>query len=285
MLKRDLTVKFRTIVEFERPEWGVSPSDRILCVGSCFAQRIGDVLADYRLRAEVNPWGTLYNPASIAMALEGALGGEATVERVWMEPVDVLIVTFGTTHVYEREGRVVANCQKLPARLFTERELSVGEIVDGMGKAIGRLRERNRDLRVVFTVSPYRYAKYGFHGSQLSKARLLMATEELVRTVENAVYFPAYEIVLDELRDYRFYDADMLHPSRQAVEYIWERFEETMLTADCRAFVKEIEPVRKALKHKPFDAESEEYKRFLAENKAREAELIGRYINKENKHL
>lgn len=268
MLKRKSGVKFRTIVEIVPPEWRIDPADSILCVGSCFAQRIGDAMAVRRMRVDVNPWGTLYNPASIAIALDDSE----------LSP-DIVIVTLGTTHVYERDGRVVANCQKLPASLFTERELTTDEVVETLASVLERLRSRNPRLRAVLTVSPYRYAKYGFHGSQLSKARLLMAVDELTRRLPYSTYFPAYEIVLDELRDYRFYDADMLHPNQQAVDYIWERFAETLLSPRCQDFLREMEPIRKALAHKPFDPDSDEYKRFVEEAKRKEQAVIEKFTH------
>ena len=136
-----------------------------------------------------------------------------------------------------------------------------------------RLMSRNKNIHVVVTVSPIRYRKYGYHGSQLSKATLLLAAEKLAKEV-HIDYFPAYEIMNDELRDYRFYKEDMLHPTHQAVEYIWERFAKTYFSNDVFTMMSEWKPIKEALNHRPFDSESEEYKAFI--NKAREAKEVFR---------
>lgn len=146
-----------------------------------------------------------------------------------------------------------------------------------MGKAISRLRGVNPDVRVVLTVSPIRYAKYGFHGSQLSKAVLLLAADKVVREHDVVEYFPAYEIVNDELRDYRFYREDMLHPSDQAVEYIWQRFGDTYFSDNTRRFLEEWRPVKAALGHRPFNADSEEHKEFLRKTMEKAAALKEKY--------
>lgn len=143
------------------------------------------------------------------------------------------VFTLGTNHVYRliETGEIVDNCRKRPQRLFREEVLSVDQCCAALGDAVDLLRTVNPAVRVIVTVSPIRYAKYGFHGSQLSKATLLLAADKLCRENDNCTYFPAYEIVNDELRDYRFYKEDMLHPSEQAVEYIWERFSDAFLTS------------------------------------------------------
>lgn len=133
---------------------------------------------------------------------------------------------------------------------------------------------RRPDVRIILTVSPIRYAKYGFHGSQLSKATLLMAVNRLTSHV---YYFPAYEIVLDELRDYRFYQPDMQHPSAQAVEYIWERLVDTCFSPRAKQFLQEWKPIKEALGHRPFNPDSDAYRQFLAETKRKEQALIARY--------
>lgn len=263
-----------TKVNIEHPNWRIEASDEILCVGSCFAEKVGERMMLSALNTTVNPWGALYNPASIADALNKA---ECTP--------DILILTLGTTHVFERNGQVVANCQKLPAHLFTERDLSIEEIVETLSTAIERIHARHISMKVILTVSPYRYANWnssgvkGMHGNQLSKARLLLACDEIVHRLSYVYYFPAYEIVLDELRDYRFYDTDMLHPSAQAVDYIWERFQETVLSQRCREFIVEMEPIRKALAHRPLNPDSDEYKRFIAATLQRKQEIIKKYQN------
>jgi hypothetical protein len=221
----------------------------MLFVGSCFADEMGRRFAEEKFRTTVNPFGVMYNPASILH----------TVERL-DEAFETVVLTLGTNHVYilKESGEIVDNCAKRPQQLFEERELSIDECADYLQKAIYVLRRHNPQVNIVLTVSPIRYRKYGYHGSQLSKATLLLAVEKVG---EN--YFPAYEILNDELRDYRFCKPDMLHPSDQAVEYIWQRLSETYLSDEAKAFIQEWAPLKAALNHKPFDAESEEYKAFM----------------------
>jgi hypothetical protein len=171
----------------------------------------------------------------------------------------------------------VDNCQKRPQRLFQEEELTVEQCTDYLSQAVEELLRRRDDVHVIVTVSPIRYAKYGFHGSQLSKATLLLAVDELTRRYSSVTYFPAYEIVLDELRDYRFYQPDMLHPSPQAVEYIWERLVEIYFSPRAKQFLNEWQPIKQALGHRPFNPDSDEYKKFLADAHQREESLLRKY--------
>lgn len=261
-------MEFRTKVSVGRAPFSIRPCCRMLFVGSCFADSMGRRFADDRFRAVVNPFGVMYNPASVLH----------TVERYEGEPPEVAVLTLGTNHVYilKETGEIVDNCRKRPQRLFREELLTVDVCLDYLSRAVETLLSRNPDVRVVVTVSPIRYAKYGFHGSALSKAVLLLATDRLVAAYPDVVeYFPAYEIVNDELRDYRFYAEDMLHPSQQAVAYIWERFAEAFFSEDTRRFLEEWRPIKEALAHRPFRPDSDEYKEFLAAT-MRKAELLAR---------
>ena len=261
-------MEFRTKVIVGRAPFSIRPCCRMLFVGSCFADSMGRRFADDRFRAVVNPFGVMYNPASVLH----------TVERYEGEPPEVAVLTLGTNHVYilKETGEIVDNCRKRPQRLFREELLTVDVCLDYLSRAVETLLSRNPDVRVVVTVSPIRYAKYGFHGSALSKAVLLLAADRLAAAYPDVVeYFPAYEIVNDELRDYRFYAEDMLHPSQQAVAYIWERFAEAFFSEDTRRFLEEWRPIKEALAHRPFRPDSDEYKEFLAAT-MRKAELLAR---------
>lgn len=261
-------MEFRTKVSVGRAPFSIRPCCRMLFVGSCFADSMGRRFADDRFRAVVNPFGVMYNPASVLH----------TVERYEGEPPEVAVLTLGTNHVYilKETGEIVDNCRKRPQRLFREELLTVDVCLDYLSRAVETLLSRNPDVRVVVTVSPIRYAKYGFHGSALSKAVLLLATDRLVAAYPDVVeYFPAYEIVNDELRDYRFYAEDMLHPSQQAVAYIWERFAEAFFSEDTWRFLEEWRPIKEALAHRPFRPDSDEYKEFIAAT-MRKAELLAR---------
>lgn len=263
-------MEFRTKVDITRPDFAIEPQEEMLFVGSCFADNIGRRFVEEKFRATVNPYGVMYNPASILH----------TVERCNEAP-RVALFTLGTNHVYRlREtGEIVDNCRKRPQRLFSEEELTVDECCDYLKRAVEVLTCRNPEVRVILTVSPIRYAKYGYHGSRLSKAVLLLAAEKLVRDDGRCVYFPAYEIMNDELRDYRFYAPDMLHPSQQAVDYIWELFSEAYFSPRAKQFLAEWRPVKEALGHRPFNPDSDEYRAFMDKTMLKVAELSKKYPN------
>lgn len=254
-----INMKLQTTVDIEKAPFAISSRHRVLLTGSCFADNIGHRLQEDMLQATVNPYGVMYNPASVMHSVERTLNNSNGSQT------DIAIITLGTNHVYilNETGEIVDNCNKRPQALFTERKLTVEECTQYLRQTIEILRARNAETKVILTVSPIRYAKYGFHESQLSKATLLMAAEQVCNDSDTC-YFPAYEIMNDELRDYRFYAPDMLHPSAQAVEYIYERFKDTYFAEDTIRMVEEWQPVKRALGHRPFNADSEEYRAFLA---------------------
>ena len=204
-------MEFRTIVDIPKPAFEIQPCEEILFVGSCFADEIGQRFRDNGFPVTINPFGVMYNPASILH----------TIEKYEGNP-HIVFLTLGTNHIYrlKETGEIVDNCEKRPQNLFQEEQLSVEECVTYLQKAMDVLRQRNPEVKVVLTVSPIRYRKYGYHGSQLSKATLLLAANTVVSNSvdDTCAYFPSYEILMDELRDYRFYASDMLHPSAQAVD-------------------------------------------------------------------
>ena len=281
-------MNLQTTVTIQKANFEIRPTDIFLFVGSCFADKIGGIFKDNHFKATVNPYGVMYNPASVLHTI--------TKEKESGACYDVAVITLGTNHVYilNETGEIVDNCQKRPASLFTEKEFSVEECADYLMQCVDMLREINPDIHIIFTVSPIRYAKYGYHESQLSKATLLMAIAGLrskfqgLRSTPNSQlsivnyqlstsYFPSYEIMMDELRDYRFYADDMLHPSDLAVQYIYERFRETYFSINAKAMEVEWQPIKKALSHRPFNAESEEYKAFIAKAKADEKAFCKRW--------
>ena len=268
--------------------FGIDYATGIVSLGSCFSDEIGRRLQEGDFHIEQNPFGTLYNPASIASALrrimyDREIGMEDLVEHegLWhswhhhgsfsrataeecleacnsrihqaheaLKQASLLMITFGSAWIYEREGQVVANCHKLPQENFVRRKMSVEDIVSLWRPLLKELYSFHPHLSTLFTVSPIRHIGDGLHGNQLSKSTLLLAIDELVDSelppakrkkkgakVEEpdhpvTVYFPAYEIVVDELRDYRFYEADMVHPSTLAVDVVWDRFQRvTMVPA------------------------------------------------------
>ena len=266
------SMEFRTIVNIPRPTFELEPCERILFVGSCFADNIGKRFEEEKFRAMVNPFGVMYNPVSVLH----------TVKKVANHTFDTAVFTLGTNHVYvERAtGEIVDNCQKRPQREFEERELTVEECANALREAITLLRQANPKVNIIITVSPIRYAKYGYHGSQLSKAVLLLAANKVIKEEgERVYYFPAYEIVNDELRDYRFYKADMLHPNEQAVEYIWEQLVATCFSAEAKQFLEEWRPIKEALAHRPFHPEAVAYQDFIKKTKEKAKMLELKYPN------
>ena len=282
-------MEFRTIVDIPEPGFRIGPCEEMLFVGSCFATEIGRRFQEEQFRATVNPFGVMYNPASILH----------TIQRLGAQSFKTAFLTLGTNRVYRLKdtGEIVDNCEKRPQSLFTEEELSVDACADYLRQAIVILQQMNPEIHIVLTVSPIRYRKYGYHGSQLSKATLLLAVEKVIRDGRRAsdtshtshtsltsltshssiTSFPAYEILMDELRDYRFYQADMLHPSQQAVDYIWERLVETYLSPEAKTFLEEWRPIKQALNHKPFNPESDEYRRFQEQTMLRLRSMQERY--------
>ena len=274
-------MELQTKVDIARAPFEIGPCEEVLLVGSCFADGIGRRFREEGFPVTVNPYGTMYNPASVLHTIERFEGKPRTV-----------FITLGTNHVYiEKEtGRIVDNCEKRPQSLFQEERLTVAECADYLRQAVDVLRQRNPEVHVVFTVSPIRYRKYGYHESQLSKATLLLAVQDVciglngqARTevpdcpCQSVAYFPAYEIVMDELRDYRFYAPDMLHPSQQAVDYIWERLVDYCFSADAKAYLEEWRPLKQALAHKPFHPEAPEYQALMDKTMLKVAELRKKY--------
>ena len=257
-------LKLQTPVETGRSAVCISLNDKIFVLGSCFADNMGQKMADLGFDVCVNPFGTLYNPVSICNSVARLTSGipfsesecvqmgagaglvcsfshhtsfarrtedeflqvaNASLKEAsfWWKAATKVIITLGTAWIYEytSSGETVSNCLKIEAKEFTRRRLSVRETATLLMNMVARHPEKE----FIFTVSPIRHLKDGAHGNQLSKSTLLLALDEvLAKFPERCEYFPAYEIVLDELRDYRFYAADMIHPSDQAVDYLWSRF-------------------------------------------------------------
>lgn len=272
-------MEFRTKIEIGKAGFQIGACEEVLLVGSCFAGEMGQRFKGNGFPTTVNPYGTMYNPASILHTLERLISEERQIPRI-------VFLTLGTNHVYrlKETGEIVDNCEKRPAALFQEEELNIDECAEYLRKAVELLRAHQPEVQVVLTVSPIRYRKYGYHESQLSKATLLLAIEKAIsswhlafgkqQTVNSQQptalhYFPAYEIVMDELRDYRFYAADMLHPSEQAVAYVWEKLVAWCFSNEAKVFMDEWRPIKEALQHRPFHPESEEYQRFMEKTQKR----------------
>lgn len=298
-------MELQTFVPIDRPDFQIDYGTRMMFLGSCFVENIGERLDYFRFSVDVNPCGIVYNPLSVADTLEMLLEGQPLgVPDLWrhnglwgsfrhhgrfsapdageclrkintrleesashLRQADLLVITWGTAWVYTRRagGQVVSNCHKFPASDFLRRRLTVEEIVETYASLLERLRERCPHIRVLLTVSPIRHWKDGAHGNQLSKAVLLLAAECLTERFDFVSYFPSYEIVMDELRDYRFYADDLLHISSQGILYIWERFRDHYITEEARALMKQVDKWKKILLHRPSEPDSEATLRLRAQ--------------------
>ncbi|MEG0795292.1 MAG: GSCFA domain-containing protein [Odoribacter sp.] len=289
-------MELQTKIDIVRPNFEINYRSSILMIGSCFTENIGEKLAYFKFNIDLNPCGIVYNPFSVANVLQLLLAHKRLTgsdllpnngkwvsllhhgrfsalqaadclkninERLELsaarlKTTNVLIITWGTSWVYryKENGMIVSNCHKFPAAAFDRFRLTVAEIVEKYTELIARLKTLTPDLQILFTVSPVRHWKDGAHGNQLSKSVLLLAIDELVRKFDCVSYFPAYEIVMDELRDYRFYAEDMLHPSTRTIDYIWEKFGENYLSKETEPLRKRIDKINKTLLHRSSDPDS-----------------------------
>jgi hypothetical protein len=289
--------RWTTHVEIPGFPQQITYRNRLLLIGSCFADHIGQALLQRRFHTTVNPFGTVYNPLSIANSLQRLQCGEPFTDadviksgevyttffhhsrfahpdkHVFLQranealrqgaqafaAADFVILSLGTAWVYRDKdtAQVVNNCHKLPAARFERLRLTADDVVDALSAATAQ-----PGKRWIITVSPIRHWKDGAHANQLSKAALLLAVEQVQQTAANVAYFPAYEIMMDELRDYRFYADDMHHPSAQAVSYIWERFAHTAFSDKTKKIIREAEKISKAQNHRPLHPDTAAYEDF-----------------------
>lgn len=307
-------MKLYTSVDIAPSPKKIDYNDKILLLGSCFADNIGTKFGEYYFQTTVNPYGTLYNPASIAKAISGIGNGVSDIGIVehnglWhslshhgsfsradkedlvraceqsrvqlreaLQQASIMIITFGTAWVYEYEDKVVANCHKLPTNRFVRRRMTVDEIVEIWQPILAAM----PDKHWIFTVSPIRHIKDGLHENQISKAILLQAVDRLTaKQLDSPIgglsYFPSYEIMLDELRDYRFYAEDMVHPSAVAVDYIWQRFVDTYMTADTQNEMRTLHQLWRDCHHRFLHPDSPDAQQFAAHIKTRLQQLQPRY--------
>jgi len=294
---------FRTPLSPIESEISIDHQTKILSIGSCFAARIGERLAQKKFNTLLNPFGILYNPVSICKALNrldkkvlsqpvdlfehleqwhsfdhhsdfSALEQKASLDHIneaiteghsFLKKTSVLIITLGTANVFwhKKNEQVVANCHKLPNTDFERKSLTVEAIVNDFEKLFQQLLQQQTELKIILTVSPVRHIRDGLIENQRSKAKLLLATEALCQKFESVIYFPAYELLLDDLRDYRFYDNDMIHPNETAVDYIWDFFQDTFFSENTKALNQKIDQVVSASLHRPFNPSSLQHQAFV----------------------
>ncbi len=299
-------MKLTTPVTQESSKLELSLQDSILCVGSCFASNIASALEGLYLKVESNPNGIVYNPISVLHSLRSVVApplytagdlvqrdglyhsmdhhGDFSdscpcrvLERINRPPMehlpDVVIITLGSSWVYKYNGSVVANCHKIPSKEFQRERLTFKQIT----QTLKEISELFSSSQIIFTLSPIRHTKDGLVENSLSKALLRAAIGEHIDQSSNSHYFPAYEIMMDELRDYRFYQSDMLHPTQQAVEYIIEKFEEHFFNPALTAYTKELRELQRSLSHRPLHPQSESYQRFRASLDKKIEDFTNRY--------
>lgn len=273
----------------------------VMLMGSCFTDHLGNKLEQHRFSTLQNPHGILFNPVSLAKSVTSYIEkkqynkNDLFFQQEWwtswdhhsqfshadpdklleminksqdeahsfLQKAKWLVLTVGSAWVYQlAEGRIVANCHKVPTDKFQKRLLPVEEVLAALDNMIHRLFMFNPGLRIMFTISPVRHLRDGFVENNRSKAILIQAVHHLVEKFEGLFYFPAYELIIDDLRDYRFYAEDMVHPNYLATSYVWEKFTESCIDEESRKFIKEIAPVNAALAHKPFQPDSNAHRLF-----------------------
>lgn len=294
--------KFRTSLEPSTTNFNIDHQHRVLAIGSCFAEHISHKLITRKFSVQLNPFGILYNPVSIAQSLQFLLDEAPFPEellfnhqglwhsfahhsrfshpdkaqafrqiqntlktaRNFLQTADRLLITFGTAYAFELNAnrQIVANCHKLPASQFTRKRLSVDAISDSFVPLFEKLLDKE-ERQIILSVSPVRHLRDGLIDNQRSKAILLLVIEKLCQTFPNVHYFPAYELLLDDLRDYRFYADDLLHPNQQAIQYIWSFFEKTFFSESTMHLNVELKKLHDATNHRPFFPETPQHQSFI----------------------
>jgi len=279
-------------------------NSKITLLGSCFSDNIGKKLSYHKFQSVLNPFGILFHPKAIESVIKNAISkkeyteedlfffnecwhcfeahsklSSSSKEQVLVELNKAsasmntalkssthIIITLGTSWIYRflESGQIVANCHKVPQHKFKKELLSVTEINKSVSSIISLIREVNPDINFIFTVSPVRHLKDGFIENQLSKSHLISALHQIIKIHENTFYFPSYEIMMDELRDYRFYKEDMIHPNQIAINYIWEKFYENWFSDEALDLKNQVLKIQRGLEHKPFNPNSNEHRKFLA---------------------
>lgn len=297
-------MNFRLTFPVAPLEPSIQYSDKLLLSGSCFAEEIGTLLQQHKFNALMNPNGILFNPLSIAQSMQSYLDGKLYTQKdlflhedLWhswdhhsrfsatspeealdginksqaaaiqrLKETDWLIITLGSAHVYQlkENSRMVANCHKVPDALFFKRLLSADEIIAALDNMMHRLFFSNRKVNILFTVSPVRYVRDGVVENNLSKAILLQAVHHLVNKFDRLFYFPAYELVMDDLRDYRFYKEDLVHPNELAIRYVWDHFTTACLHPEGQQLLAQVKDILRARQHRPFNPETPQHRQFLA---------------------
>lgn len=292
-------MQFRTEFKTTKSELEITHLSSIFNVGSCFAANMNEILVRNKFKTFANPFGIIYNPVSIFNSLSNefqiekqnfvvrddiwysldfhsdinALSADLLFDKIqkikqtqsaFLRKTDVIIFTFGTAYVFENsQSKLVANCHKLPANLFTKRLLDVNEIVVLFERLYKNILEINPNITFIFTVSPVRHIKDTIELNNVSKSILRIATHYISEKFSNCYYFPAYEILMDDLRDYRFYDKDLLHPNETSIEYIWQKFSASYFSIETQNLILKWQQILSSLNHRSFNPKSVSHQQFL----------------------
>jgi len=308
---------FRTEIQVPTANSNLALQDKVITIGSCFADVIGTKLQQSKVDVLVNPFGTIFNPISVCQLLLASCGQTFDFQQhlvqyngIWyaydlhsslscpdrhelldqiqqrvqqtkqqLQEAKLLIITLGTAVAYrlKNTGKVVANCHKLPAKNFDRLLLSGEEMTDAFETMYSQLKRLNSGIKVLLTVSPVRHVKETLPTNSVSKALLRVLCHQLTEAHADVLYFPAYEIMLDDLRDYRFYKQDMLHPNELAEDYIWEKFVQAYYTSGFQTFLLEWDKIQRALQHRSFHPESEAHQAFIRTTLQQLEQLAARY--------
>lgn len=281
----------------------ISYNSKILLFGSCFSENIGSKIAYFKFKNTINPFGILFHPIAIETLITSVvnekiytekdvffhnerwhcyeahselsnpskedlllkLNAAITTANTQLEEASHIIITLGTSWTYRliETDTVVANCHKVPQKKFLKELLPIDEITNSLEAIISLIKSVNNNTEVIFTVSPVRHLKDGFVENTRSKSHLLSAIHQVVAPRNHTHYFPSYEIMMDDLRDYRFYNSDMIHPNETAIEYIWEQFKNTWIHQDSDTVMTEVDSIQKGLSHRPFNENSEQHQKFI----------------------
>lgn len=305
---------FRTEITPLKSTQNICHKDKIMLIGSCFTQNIGERLINSGFQTSINPFGIIYNSFTISQCLDYVLenkpftiddlienngwysyshhgsfkgnspedaldkiNSEIAQSHKFIKETKYLILTLGTSWIYTHNetNKIMGNCHKIPSSQFTKSLLSIEKTIEVLSESLDEfLKTTNQDNpKIIFTISPIRHIKDGYRENQLSKSMLHVAVEELLKQNSKIDYFPSYELMMDDLRDYRFYESDMLHPTPQAVDYIWQKFTQTYFSHDTISLSKEFEKLYKLKHHRPFDITTKDYQMHLQRIKDLEEEL------------
>lgn len=322
-------MNFFTPVEIEKSSFSIDYTSKLVFIGSCFAENISKYFENAKFQCLVNPTGILYNPLSISMMIENVLSGKRysesdfffdgalynsydfhgrfssdnlqtavikannSMEKAYdfFKTSDVVFITLGTAFVYflQENGLPVANCHKQLSEKFSRRLISVSEVENALKNIVENLQNINKSIQIVFTISPLRHFRDGAHNNNLSKSTLHLGTNFVIKNYEFVHYFPSFEIVMDELRDYRFYEKDMIHLSETSEEYIWQKIKQTYFSDKVSLQVERVEKFMKSVNHRienPFSLASKAFsEKNIFTAKRLEAEIQGLNLEKEKAYF